>query len=98
MTLIHGLHLFARNATSEAPESCAAWKRRTVSDHLTGPLLNRKGFDRRLAERLARADSGGRAAALPLAGPGRPTRPSTTAAGMRSVDHLLATPLPSAPT
>ncbi|ODV42321.1 histidine kinase [Cupriavidus sp. UYMMa02A] len=61
---IHGLHLFARNVTSER-QKLRSLEAQTLSDHLTG-LLNRKGFDRRLAEALARADSDGRAAALLL--------------------------------
>jgi diguanylate cyclase (GGDEF)-like protein/PAS domain S-box-containing protein len=61
---IHGLHLFARNVTSER-QKLRSLEAQTMSDHLTG-LLNRKGFDRRFAEALARADAGGRAAALLL--------------------------------
>jgi diguanylate cyclase (GGDEF)-like protein/PAS domain S-box-containing protein len=61
---IHGLHLFARNVTSER-QKLRSLEAQTVSDHLTG-LLNRKGFDRRFAEALARADADGRAAALLL--------------------------------
>ncbi len=61
---ILGLHLFARNVTSER-EKLRSLEAQTVSDHLTG-LLNRKGFDRRFAEALARADAGKQAAALLL--------------------------------
>ncbi|WP_049796422.1 MULTISPECIES: sensor domain-containing diguanylate cyclase [Cupriavidus] len=61
---IHGMHLFARNVTSER-QKLRSLEAQTVSDHLTG-LLNRKGFDRRFAEALARADDSGQAAALLL--------------------------------
>ncbi|WER47000.1 diguanylate cyclase [Cupriavidus sp. WKF15] len=61
---ILGLHLFARNVTSER-QKLRSLEAQTVSDHLTG-LLNRKGFDRRFAEALARADASGQAAALLL--------------------------------
>ncbi|WP_224079738.1 sensor domain-containing diguanylate cyclase [Cupriavidus laharis] len=61
---IHGLHLFARNVTSER-QKLRSLEAQTVSDHLTG-LLNRKGFDRRFADALAHADAGGQAAALLL--------------------------------
>ncbi|WP_317920350.1 MULTISPECIES: diguanylate cyclase domain-containing protein [unclassified Cupriavidus] len=59
-----GLHMFARNVTHER-EKLRNLEAQTVSDHLTG-LLNRKGFDRRLAECMARTSAGGRALALLL--------------------------------
>lgn len=59
-----GLHIFARNVTSERAK-LRKLEAQTVSDHLTG-LLNRKGFDRRLAEAMARTDAEGQAAALLL--------------------------------
>ena len=59
-----GLHMFARNVTHER-QKLRNLEAQTVSDHLTG-LLNRKGFDRRLAECMARTSAGGRALALLL--------------------------------
>ncbi len=56
-----GLHMFGRNVTHER-EKLRSLEAQTVSDYLTG-LLNRKGFDRRLAEAMARAA----ASACPLA-------------------------------
>ncbi|SOY88297.1 sensor domain-containing diguanylate cyclase [Cupriavidus taiwanensis] len=56
-----GLHMFGRNVTHER-EKLRSLEAQTVSDYLTG-LLNRKGFDRRLAEAMARAAAG----ACPLA-------------------------------
>ncbi|NUO88113.1 MAG: diguanylate cyclase [Cupriavidus sp.] len=56
-----GLHMFGRNVTHER-EKLRSLEAQTVSDYLTG-LLNRKGFDRRLAEAMARAS----ASACPLA-------------------------------
>ncbi|WP_354685418.1 diguanylate cyclase domain-containing protein [Cupriavidus necator] len=46
-----GLHMFGRNVTDER-EKLRSLEAQTVSDYLTG-LLNRKGFDRRLAECMA---------------------------------------------
>lgn len=48
-----GLHMFGRNVTHER-EKLRSLEAQTVSDYLTG-LLNRKGFDRRLVEAMARA-------------------------------------------
>jgi len=59
-----GIHMFARNVTRER-EELRRLEAQTVSDHLTG-LLNRKGFDRRLAEILARSGASGHHAALLL--------------------------------
>ncbi|WP_244222711.1 sensor domain-containing diguanylate cyclase [Cupriavidus lacunae] len=59
-----GLHMFGRNVTHER-EKLRSLEAQTISDYLTG-LLNRKGFDRRLAESMARASAGGRPLALLL--------------------------------
>lgn len=59
-----GLHMFARNVTDERAR-LRHLEAQTLSDHLTG-LLNRKGFDRRLADVMARADAHGHRAALLL--------------------------------
>jgi len=59
-----GLHMFARDITNER-QTMRRLEAQTVSDHLTG-LLNRKGFDRRLADSLARAEASGLPAALLL--------------------------------
>ncbi len=59
-----GLHMFLRNVTDER-ETLRKLEAQTVSDHLTG-LLNRKGFDRRLADIMARADGTRQSAALLL--------------------------------
>lgn len=59
-----GLHMFARNVTDERAR-LRQLEAQTLSDHLTG-LLNRKGFDRRLADVMARADANGQRAALLL--------------------------------
>ncbi|MDQ0139257.1 sensor domain-containing diguanylate cyclase [Cupriavidus necator] len=56
-----GLHMFGRNVTHER-EKLRNLEAQTISDYLTG-LLNRKGFDRRLAEAMARAG----ASACPVA-------------------------------
>lgn len=61
---VTGLHMFARNVTGER-QKLRSLEAQTLSDHLTG-LLNRKGFDRRLQETMARADAGGHRAALLL--------------------------------
>ncbi|AOY93438.1 sensor domain-containing diguanylate cyclase [Cupriavidus sp. USMAA2-4] len=45
-----GLYMFARNVTAER-QALRSLEAQTVSDHLTG-LLNRKGFDRCLAEAM----------------------------------------------
>ncbi|WP_427310258.1 diguanylate cyclase domain-containing protein [Cupriavidus sp. H39] len=58
---VDGLHMFGRNITHER-EKLRSLEAQTVSDYLTG-LLNRKGFDRRLAEAMARTG----ASACPLA-------------------------------
>ncbi len=59
-----GLHMFSRNVTGER-QKLRSLEAQTLSDHLTG-LLNRKGFDRRLQEMMARADANGHRAALLL--------------------------------
>ncbi|WP_130389718.1 sensor domain-containing diguanylate cyclase [Cupriavidus agavae] len=59
-----GLHMFARNVTGER-QKLRSLEAQTLSDHLTG-LLNRKGFDRRLQEMMARADAHGHRTALLL--------------------------------
>ncbi len=56
--------MFARDVTGER-QKLRSLEAQTLSDHLTG-LLNRKGFDRRLNETMARADAGGHRAALLL--------------------------------
>lgn len=61
---VTGLHMFARDVT-DARERLRHLEAQTLSDHLTG-LLNRKGFDRRLAETMGSADEGGHRAALLL--------------------------------
>ncbi|SDC10763.1 PAS domain S-box-containing protein/diguanylate cyclase (GGDEF) domain-containing protein [Cupriavidus sp. YR651] len=61
---VTGLHMFARNVTGER-QKLRSLEAQTLSDHLTG-LLNRKGFDRRLTETMARADAAGQRAALLL--------------------------------
>lgn len=61
---VTGLHMFARNVTGER-QKLRTLEAQTLSDHLTG-LLNRKGFDRRLNETMARADANGHRAALLL--------------------------------
>lgn len=61
---VTGLHMFARNVTGER-QKLRSLEAQTLSDHLTG-LLNRKGFDRRLQETMARANAGGHRAALLL--------------------------------
>lgn len=62
--VVTGLHMFARNVTGER-QKLRTLEAQTLSDHLTG-LLNRKGFDRRLQETMARADACGHHAALLL--------------------------------
>lgn len=59
-----GLHMFGRNVTHER-EKLRNLEAQTVSDYLTG-LLNRKGFDRRLAECMGRTSAGGRPLGLLL--------------------------------
>ncbi|WP_232431256.1 diguanylate cyclase domain-containing protein [Cupriavidus sp. UYPR2.512] len=59
-----GLHMFGRNVTHER-EKLRSLEAQTISDYLTG-LLNRKGFDRRLAECMARASADGHSLALLL--------------------------------
>jgi diguanylate cyclase (GGDEF)-like protein/PAS domain S-box-containing protein len=61
-----GVHMFGRNVTHER-EKLRSLEAQTISDYLTG-LLNRKGFDRRLAESMAcaSADTGARPLALLL--------------------------------
>lgn len=61
---VAGLHMFARDITGER-QKLRSLEAQTLSDHLTG-LLNRKGFDRRLQETMARADAGAYRAALLL--------------------------------
>lgn len=61
---VTGLHMFARDITGER-QKLRSLEAQTLSDHLTG-LLNRKGFDRRLQETMARADAAGYRAALLL--------------------------------
>lgn len=61
---VTGLHMFARDITGER-QKLRSLEAQTLSDHLTG-LLNRKGFDRRLQENMARADAGGYRTALLL--------------------------------
>lgn len=61
---VTGLHMFARNVTGER-QKLRTLEAQTLSDHLTG-LLNRKGFDRRLQEAIARADASGHGSALLL--------------------------------
>lgn len=61
---VTGLHMFARDITGER-QKLRSLEAQTLSDHLTG-LLNRKGFDRRLQETMARADAGSYRAALLL--------------------------------
>ena len=61
---VAGLHMFARDITGER-QKLRSLEAQTVSDHLTG-LLNRKGFDRRLQETMARADAGSYRTALLL--------------------------------
>jgi len=62
--IVTGLHMFARNVTDER-KKLRTLEAQTLTDHLTG-LLNRKGFDRRLQEIMARADAAGQRAALLL--------------------------------
>ncbi|WP_152414911.1 MULTISPECIES: diguanylate cyclase [Cupriavidus] len=62
--VLTGLHMFARDVTGERLK-LRTLEAQTLSDHLTG-LLNRKGFDRRLQEAMARADSADHGAALLL--------------------------------
>jgi diguanylate cyclase (GGDEF)-like protein/PAS domain S-box-containing protein len=59
-----GVHMFGRNVTHER-EKLRSLEAQTISDYLTG-LLNRKGFDRRLAESMACASTGARPLALLL--------------------------------
>lgn len=61
---VQGTHMFLRNVTGER-EKLRSLEAQTLSDHLTG-LLNRKGFDRRLGEIMARPGAGGQEAALLL--------------------------------
>lgn len=61
---VTGLHMFARNVTDERAR-LQHLEAQMLTDHLTG-LLNRKGFDRRLAEAMACADEDGHRAALLL--------------------------------
>jgi diguanylate cyclase (GGDEF)-like protein/PAS domain S-box-containing protein len=62
--VVTGLHMFARDVTGER-QKLRTLEAQTLTDHLTG-LLNRKGFDRRLQETMARADATGQHAALLL--------------------------------
>lgn len=64
MDALTGLHMFARDITGER-QKLRSLEAQTLSDHLTG-LLNRKGFDRRLQETMARADADGHRTALLL--------------------------------
>ncbi|WP_224081764.1 diguanylate cyclase domain-containing protein [Cupriavidus laharis] len=59
-----GVHVFARDITLER-QKMRELEQKTLSDYLTG-LLNRKGFDRRLASAMEQAEGGGRAMALLL--------------------------------
>ncbi|WP_420991436.1 diguanylate cyclase domain-containing protein [Cupriavidus sp. 30B13] len=61
---VQGLYMFARNVTTER-QKIRSLEAQTLTDHLTR-LLNRKGFDRCLAETMARAGAAGRNAALML--------------------------------
>lgn len=61
---VQGLYMFARNVTSER-QKLRSLEAQTLTDHLTG-LLNRKGFDRRMAEAMARASANRVNAALLL--------------------------------
>lgn len=56
--------MFARDTTVER-QTMRALEQKTVSDYLTG-LLNRKGFDRRLASALEHSDGSNRLIALLL--------------------------------
>ncbi len=67
--VVTGLHMFARNVTGER-QKLRTLEAQTLSDHLTG-LLNRKGFDRRLQETMARADACGHHARAGGPGPRR---------------------------
>jgi diguanylate cyclase (GGDEF)-like protein/PAS domain S-box-containing protein len=61
---VQGLYMFARNVTSER-QKLRSLEAQTLTDHLTG-LLNRKGFDRRMTEAMARASANQVNAALLL--------------------------------
>ncbi|WP_454726801.1 MULTISPECIES: diguanylate cyclase domain-containing protein [Cupriavidus] len=61
---VQGLYMFARNVTTER-QRIRSLEAQTLTDHLTR-LLNRKGFDRCLAETMARTGATGRGAALML--------------------------------
>ncbi|MGO4332164.1 diguanylate cyclase [Cupriavidus sp. 2TAF22] len=61
---VQGLYMFARNVTTER-QKIRSLEAQTLTDHLTR-LLNRKGFDRRLAETMACAGNSGLNAALLL--------------------------------
>jgi len=61
---VQGLYMFARNVTTER-QRIRSLEAQTLTDHLTR-LLNRKGFDRCLAETMTRAGATGRDAALML--------------------------------
>ncbi|KJK15598.1 histidine kinase [Burkholderiaceae bacterium 16] len=61
---VQGLYMFARNVTSER-QKLRSLEAQTLTDHLTG-LLNRKGFDRRMAEAMTRASANHANAALLL--------------------------------
>lgn len=61
---VQGLYMFARNVTIER-QKLRSLEAQTLTDHLTG-LLNRKGFDRRMAEAMTRASANHINAALLL--------------------------------
>lgn len=61
---VTGVHVFARDITLER-QKMRDLEQKTLSDYLTG-LLNRKGFDRRLASAMAQTQAGGRTMALLL--------------------------------